>query len=366
MWQLVAGVDTLIVPIREESDMKYFLVVFLFIGSIFSSATVAQTGVATGKPTIKHAPGRSFPRSDSKDFTVGEVRGTVRNKALFLPKPVYPDDARRAGIEGVVRVQVKINEQGFVVGASMFSGDPILKAVSEDAASRSKFRPLLDQSGRAIFSEGVLSYSFEIRRVGWSRIGADLLTLAGPSASVVPVPVLIKSIDPEWTDELATIKRLDEIAWAGSPRFVPMRTMVTSGKGQQSQSNTRSSSMTGTFSLPTSPLEQGALVDEMVSAIRRRLADDQLSLWQFEVGLDVMRAFYLSTMIQTPRNNNPNRFIEASIIISNRLSKVPGGVPDNVVTALKTLEKNLGIEKKTKEIDDETFDSIVTILEQSK
>lgn len=342
--------------------MRYFLAVVLFIGSVFSSATVAQTGVATGKPIIKHAPGRSFPRSDSKDFTVGEVRGTVRNKALFLPKPGYPDDARRLGIAGVVRVQVKINEQGSVVDASMLSGDPILKATAEDAALKSKFRPLLDDSGRAVFSEGVLSYPFEIRRVGWSRIAADLVTLAGPSASVVPLPVLIKSIDPAWTDELATLKRLGEIAGTGSPRFVPMRTMVTTGKGQQSQSNTRSSSMTGTFSLPISPLEQGALVDEMIGSIRRRLVDDQLSLWQFEVGLDAMRAFYLSTMIQTPRNNNPNRFIEASMIISNRLSNMPGGAPDNVVTALRTLEKNLAIEKRTKAEDDEISASIMTIL----
>lgn len=346
--------------------MKYFLVVVLFIGSMFASATVAQTGAQTGKPVITHAPGRSFPRSDSTDFTVGEIRGTVQNKAVFLPKPVYPDDARRAGIEGVVRVQVKINEQGFVVDASMLSGDPILKATAEDAALKSKFRPLLDNNGRALFSEGVLSYSFEIRRVGWSRIATDLFTLAGPSAPVVPVPVLMKSIDPDWRDELAAIKRLDEISATGSPRLIPVRTMATTGKGQRSQSNTRSSTMTGTFSLPTSPLEQGALVDELINSIRRRLADDQLSLWQFETGVDVMRAFYLSTMIQTPRNNDPNRFIEASIIISNRLSRMPSGVPDKVVAALRTLEKDLGTEKKSKEIDDEIFDSIVTILEYSK
>jgi TonB family protein len=338
--------------------MKYLLLCVLFI-PIYSPVALAQTVDENIVPIMKNAPRKSFPGGDSVDFTVGEVRGSVQNKALFLPKPIYPDDARRLGIEGVVRVQVKINEQGFVVDASMLSGDPLLKTFAEDAASKSKFRPLLDNSGRAISSEGVLSYSFEIRKVGWSRFAADLLRLEG---SVVSVPVLLKSLNPEWTDELATLKRLSEIAGTGLPRFVPVRTI----ENKQLQSKTRSSTMTATITLPTSPLEQGMLVQDMVTSIRKRLADDELSLWQFEAGLDIVRAFYLSTMIQTPRNNNPNRFIEASIIISNRLSKLPNGVSDEVVTALKKLEKNLGIEKRTKEIDDEISASIVTILQQSK
>lgn len=344
--------------------MKYFLLCVLLI-SMFSPAALAQTADENGKPIIKHAPGRSFPRSDSTDFTVGEVRGTVQNTALFLPKPIYPDDARRLGVEGVVRVQVKINEQGSVVNTSTLSGNPLLGTLAEDAALKSKFRPLLDNGGRAISGEGVLSYSFEMRKIGWSRMAADLLTLEGPSASIVPLPVLIKSIDPEWTGELATLKRLGEIAWTQPPGFVPMRTMAPTGKNQQSQSNTRSSSIAGTIILPTSSLEQGMLVQDLATSIRRRLADDELALWQFEVGLDIVRAFYLSTMIQTPRNKNPNRFIEASIIISNRLSKLPNGVSDDVVTALRKLEKHLGTEKRSKEIDDEIFASIITILQQN-
>ena len=344
--------------------MKYFLLCVLFI-SICSPAALAQTADENGKPIIKHAPSRSFPRSDSTDFTVGEVRGTVQNTALFLPKPIYPDDARRLGVEGVVRVQVKINEQGSVVNTSTLSGNPLLRTLAEDAALKSKFRPLLDNGGRAISSEGVLSYSFEMRKIGWSRMAADLLTLEGPSASIVPLPVLIKSIDPEWTGELATLRRLGEIAWTGSPRFVPMRTMAPTGKNQLSQSNTRSSSIAGTIILPTSSLEQGILVQDLVTSIRKRLAGDELALWQFEVGLDIVRAFYLSTMIQTPRNKNPNRFIEASIIISNRLSNLPNGVSDDVVTALRKLEKHLGTEKRSKEIDDEISVSIITILQQN-
>jgi TonB family protein len=333
---------------------------------MFSSLAVAQNSDETGKPMIKHAPGRSFPRSDATDFTVGEVRGTVRNKALFLPKPTYPDEARRLGIEGVVRISVKVNEFGSVVDRVTLSGDPLLKTYAEDAALRSKFRPYLDEQGRAIATDGVLSYSFEIKRIGWSRIGADLLTLEGPSASIVPLPVLVKSLDPAWTDELAALKRLGEIAGTPLPRVVPMRTMVTTGKNQSSQSSTQSRTMTGTLMVKTSPLEQSTLVRDVISSIRKRLADDELSLWQFETGLDVVRAFYLSTMIQTPRNKNPNRFIEASMLISNRLSKIPNGAADDVVMALRTLEKDLGTENRTKEIDDEIDASVITILEQRR
>lgn len=343
--------------------MKYLLHCVLFI-SIFSPVTLAQTADENIKPIMKHAPGRSFPRSDSADFTVGEVRGTVQNKALFLPKPIYPDDARRLGIEGVVRVQVKINDQGFVVDASMLSGDPHLKLVAEDAALKSKFRPLSD-NGRAISSEGILSYYFDIRKIGWSRIGADLQTLAGPTAEVVPLPVLMKSLNSEWTDEIAALKRLGEIAGTTKPRFVPIRTMATPNKNQRSSSNTSSSSMSGMIVLPTSPLEQGALAQDLASSIRKRLVDNELSLWQFELGLDIVRAFYMTTMIQTPRSSNPNRFVEASLIISNYLSKLPNGVSGEVVTALKTLEKNLAIEKRSKTEDDELSAAVITILNQN-
>lgn len=345
--------------------MKYFLFVAVFMSSTFWSATVAQNSDETGKPIIKHAPGRSFPRSDSSDFSVGEVRGSVQNIALYLPKPIYPDDARRLGLEGIVRVQIRISEQGFVVDALMLSGDPLLKTCAEEAASKSKFKPLLDKSGRAIATEGVLSYSFKIKTIGWSRIGADLLTLEGPSASIVPVPVIIKSLDPEWTGEIATLKRLGEISATAAPRFVPMRTMVTTGKNQQSQSNRSSSSVSGTLTLPASPLEQQTLVQDLISSIRGRLADDERSLWHFNLGLDLTRAFYLSTMIETPRTKNPNRFTEASVIISSRIGNMPNGVSDEVVTALRKLEKNLAIEKRTKAEDDEISASIMTILNQN-
>ncbi|HVS21915.1 MAG TPA: TonB family protein [Pyrinomonadaceae bacterium] len=65
----------------------------------------------------------------------------VNGKALSLPRPPYPEEARAIGASGVVRVQIKIDEEGKVIEANALCGHPLLAKPAEAAARRARFHP---------------------------------------------------------------------------------------------------------------------------------------------------------------------------------------------------------------------------------
>jgi len=85
--------------------------------------------------------------------------GVLNGKAISLPKPDYPPDARAAGTEGVVVIQVTVDEQGNVAEARAISGPKQLQEVSVNAALQAKFSPTL-LSGEPVRVTGVIVYNF--------------------------------------------------------------------------------------------------------------------------------------------------------------------------------------------------------------
>src|SRR4051812_15155388 len=51
-------------------------------------------------------------------------KGPITSQAISLPKPVYPQLAKQAGIQGAVSVQVLIDESGRVISARAIDGSP--------------------------------------------------------------------------------------------------------------------------------------------------------------------------------------------------------------------------------------------------
>lgn len=85
---------------------------------------------------------------DEKDTFVFDARKTPWNsnlngKALYFPKPVYPKEAARQKLRGVVAVNVTVNVTGEVVSASAVSGSVLLRPAAVEAARRAKFKKLL-------------------------------------------------------------------------------------------------------------------------------------------------------------------------------------------------------------------------------
>lgn len=97
--------------------------------------------------------------NDSRKTPDSISGGVLNGKALSLPKPAYPMEARAERAGGAVTVQVTIDEEGNVISANAASGHPLLHEASEQAARRAKFSPTLVE-GNPVKVTGVIVYNF--------------------------------------------------------------------------------------------------------------------------------------------------------------------------------------------------------------
>jgi outer membrane biosynthesis protein TonB len=91
----------------------------------------------------------------------GEIKRVSQlcGKAISLPMPPYPEEAKSQRVSGIVKVDVVTNEDGQVIWAKAVSGPDLLQGVSMKAACRAQYSPTLI-SGRAVKTESSISYSF--------------------------------------------------------------------------------------------------------------------------------------------------------------------------------------------------------------
>jgi protein TonB len=76
-------------------------------------------------------------------------------------KPTYPELARKAEVEGIVKVKITIDETGAVIAAWVETSDaPILDEAAVEAAYRFVFRPALQ---RGIPVKATIGLTFEFR-----------------------------------------------------------------------------------------------------------------------------------------------------------------------------------------------------------
>jgi protein TonB len=75
--------------------------------------------------------------------------------------PVYPDIARRAGIQGIVIIETIIDADGNVTNLSVLKGEPLLNQAAVDAVATWKFRPATLQ-GRPVKVRYTLTVDFRL------------------------------------------------------------------------------------------------------------------------------------------------------------------------------------------------------------
>jgi TonB family protein len=83
----------------------------------------------------------------------------LNGRAVVIPEPAYPAEAKAAKAKGEVAVEIKIDAAGNVVAAKAVSGPNELRRASETAAMLSKFAPTLAE-GRAVRVAGAIVYDF--------------------------------------------------------------------------------------------------------------------------------------------------------------------------------------------------------------
>lgn len=100
------------------------------------------------------SPPEPWPR------TAAPISGGVLNgKAINLPAPKYPRDARDAHESGTVEVRIVIDEQGNVIAAQAMSGPISLREASVAAARKARFTPT-KLMGQPVKISGRIVYNF--------------------------------------------------------------------------------------------------------------------------------------------------------------------------------------------------------------
>lgn len=140
-----------------------------------SGAHAASANVSLGIPNVVSTPSNSsapvvkttddVPPPPVKQMVKAPARpisgGVLNSKALEMPRPVYPETARRAKMTGIVTVEVVIDISGKVIGARAVSGPEMLRDAAERAARQAKFTPAL-LSGQPVRVSGVINYNFSL------------------------------------------------------------------------------------------------------------------------------------------------------------------------------------------------------------
>ena len=88
--------------------------------------------------------------------------GVLNGKAISKPLPPYPPEAKAAGAQGTVTVQILVDEAGNVASATAVSGHPLLQDAAVRAAREAKFSPTL-LAGQPVKVSGVVTYNFVLQ-----------------------------------------------------------------------------------------------------------------------------------------------------------------------------------------------------------
>lgn len=109
----------------------------------------------TPPAVVPNTPKAAGETGDSKTVELGSLVG----QAVRMVSPAYPAAAKQLNIYGQVTVQITLDEAGDVISAKAVSGPQFLRASSEEAARKSKFKPALVDN-QAVKASGFVVYNF--------------------------------------------------------------------------------------------------------------------------------------------------------------------------------------------------------------
>lgn len=154
---------------REHIDGKYWFPTYSYADEelVFDNGTtlhvrlkVRYTDFAPARATLKVT---EIGENDVPDTSSGVSKpiegGTLNSKAVSMPKPAYPEEAKRLKIQGMVSVRVVVDENGKVTSAKAVDGPVPLREAAEAAARQATFAPAT-QDGITVKVTGVLTYNF--------------------------------------------------------------------------------------------------------------------------------------------------------------------------------------------------------------
>lgn len=137
----------------------------LVVGISMSSTTSAGTFAApVGNTAYGKVEGKAKAPSEVKEYAAPRYTPIYQvdsePRVLSEVKIPYPEEARRAGIEGTVTLSITIDTEGKVVAAKVVSGPGYgLNEAAREAIKRFRFKPAT-KGGEAVSTEMKYAYTF--------------------------------------------------------------------------------------------------------------------------------------------------------------------------------------------------------------
>jgi TonB family protein len=146
--------------------MNYFTKIFTvcFLSAISLLFTLSVVNAQVKKPEEEEKT-TSTPTKTPSIRVIKQpqpiIGGVVNGKAITLPTPLYPEEAKKLKISGTVGVRVLIDEVGNVFSAKAETGvdNILLQAAAENAAKQAKFSPTLSD-GKPVKVSGIITFNF--------------------------------------------------------------------------------------------------------------------------------------------------------------------------------------------------------------
>ena len=110
---------------------------------------------AVTAPTENKTTAPSGPPAGSGTLEVG----SLLEKAVSRIDPVYPQTAKNAGVAGMVRVKIVVDETGSVASVVWAEGPMLLRQAARDALVKWKFQPTL-VDGKPVKATGYVDFGF--------------------------------------------------------------------------------------------------------------------------------------------------------------------------------------------------------------
>jgi TonB family protein len=124
-------------------------------------------------------------------------------KIITKVNPVYPEEALKKGIEGVVRIEATTDEKGDVVTAKVLAAEnpqPLLEAAALAAVRQWKYEPFLKE-GKAVGVTFTVTLNFSMQKDKQAGLPAN----ASPDH-----PKIVKKVNPVYPEE-AVKKRIEGV-----------------------------------------------------------------------------------------------------------------------------------------------------------
>lgn len=117
-------------------------------------------GIDLGRKPLEDSKVK-MPEMRREIATVDIPPQELQKRLLFHPRPSYPEEAQRAGITGLVRVEVLVAIDGAVIRSKAVSGPALLRNAAEEAVRNWTFQPL-EQDGQKAEMRSTVDLEFRL------------------------------------------------------------------------------------------------------------------------------------------------------------------------------------------------------------